>query len=307
MTGPVIGIDIDIGSQGAMKAATAHETLHKRGAAVTVALSLSNSLSDLGARIRVEHHATSAALKSSVEHAMAAGDLLLEAKALVAHGQWLPWLAEHCEMSERTAQLYMRTAKNREAVELQMRNAIADLTLNEAAALLFLTSDLKKLLAFTKQISETTNPEQVVALCIENGIGVIHDTSYNMWFGVTEGQKRDWTFYVRFLIELGASRDGAGWSVEWLRQRPFVSVDEWLGADGAGFRRQNGMRALPDGHVALWHSFAAERAGLSQKDIESETMALPESVERVEPARIVKQRVVKQRVVKQRRNRRGGA
>ena len=90
---------------------------------MTNSLSLSNSLADLSARIRVEHHATSAALKSSVEHAMAAGDLLIEAKELVPHGQWLPWLAENCELSERTAQLYMRTAKNREAIELQIRNA----------------------------------------------------------------------------------------------------------------------------------------------------------------------------------------
>jgi hypothetical protein len=73
----------------------------------------------------------------------------------------------------------MRTAKNREAIELQIRNGVADLTLNEAAALLFLTSDVKKLLAFTKQISETTDPEQMVALCLENDVGVIRDTSYN--------------------------------------------------------------------------------------------------------------------------------
>ena len=179
---------------------------------MTDSLSLSNSLSDLSARIRVEHHATSAALKSSVEHAMAAGDLLLEAKALVPHGQWLPWLAEHCEMSERTAQLYMRTAKNRAAVELQMRNTVADLTLNEAAALLFLTSDIKKLLAFTKQISETTDPEQVLAVCLENGVGVIRDTGYDMWFGTNAEQKREWTLYARFLVDLGMSPDGAGGS-----------------------------------------------------------------------------------------------
>ncbi len=37
----------------------------------------SNSLADLAARIRAEHKATDAALKSSVEHAMAVGDLLI--------------------------------------------------------------------------------------------------------------------------------------------------------------------------------------------------------------------------------------
>jgi Protein of unknown function (DUF3102) len=77
----------------------------------------SNSLPDLASRIRAEHEATSAALKTSVEHAMTAGELLIEAKALVKHGQWLPWLAEHCAISDRTAQLYMRCAKNRSAIE----------------------------------------------------------------------------------------------------------------------------------------------------------------------------------------------
>jgi len=65
----------------------------------------SSSLADLAARIGAEHEATDVALKRSVEHSMAAGDLLLEAKAQVPHGQWLPWLREHCAMSERTAQL----------------------------------------------------------------------------------------------------------------------------------------------------------------------------------------------------------
>jgi len=46
----------------------------------------SNSLADLAARIKIEHRATDNALKSSVEHAMAAGDLLLEAKAQLKHG-----------------------------------------------------------------------------------------------------------------------------------------------------------------------------------------------------------------------------
>ena len=79
----------------------------------------SNSLPELAARIRAEHEATGDALKSSVEHGIAAGELLIEAKAKVQHGQWLPWLRDNCEMSERTAQLYMRLAKNREPIEIK--------------------------------------------------------------------------------------------------------------------------------------------------------------------------------------------
>jgi hypothetical protein len=39
------------------------------------------------------------------------GDLLIEAKALVEHGQWLPWLEENFDMSEGTAERAMRVAR----------------------------------------------------------------------------------------------------------------------------------------------------------------------------------------------------
>ena len=47
----------------------------------------SNSLPDLAARIRNEHEAVSSALKDRVRHAIAAGELLIEAKAQLKHGQ----------------------------------------------------------------------------------------------------------------------------------------------------------------------------------------------------------------------------
>jgi len=42
---------------------------------------LSNSLADLAARIRSEHEAHTVAMRRSLEHAIAAGELLIEAKA----------------------------------------------------------------------------------------------------------------------------------------------------------------------------------------------------------------------------------
>jgi hypothetical protein len=80
----------------------------------------SNSLADLAARIKVEHTAIADALKDSLRHALVAGELLIEAKAQVPHGQWLPWLKDHCHISERTAQLYMRVAKNRADIETKL-------------------------------------------------------------------------------------------------------------------------------------------------------------------------------------------
>jgi Protein of unknown function (DUF3102) len=79
----------------------------------TAGIDHSNSLADLAARIRAYHEATVAALKSSVENAIKAGDLLIEAKAQLKHGQWLPWLDKHCAISQRTAQLYMKLAKHK--------------------------------------------------------------------------------------------------------------------------------------------------------------------------------------------------
>jgi Protein of unknown function (DUF3102) len=66
-----------------------------------------NALADLRERLKVEHAAVSTALKHGVEHAMAAGDILIEAKDQLKHGQWLPWL-ETSGVSERTAQRYIR-------------------------------------------------------------------------------------------------------------------------------------------------------------------------------------------------------
>jgi hypothetical protein len=94
----------------------------------------SNSLAELAERIRATHEVVRQALKMGVENAMTTGDLLIEAKAQVDHGDWTPWLREHCKMSERTARLYMRLAKNREVIEAY--EDAADLTLNAAARLL---------------------------------------------------------------------------------------------------------------------------------------------------------------------------
>jgi hypothetical protein len=92
--------------------------------------SLSNSLVELAARIRAEHDSAGAAIKRTIEHAIAAGELLLEAKAQLKHGQWMPWLKDHCGLSDRTARAYMRVAKNKD--KLSENGNVADLSLRGA-------------------------------------------------------------------------------------------------------------------------------------------------------------------------------
>jgi hypothetical protein len=94
----------------------------------------SNSLAVLAARVRAAHTSVDAALKDSLTHALDAGDLLIEAKAQIPHGQWLSWL-QSCGVSERSAQRYIRLARNRARIEAEP-DTVSDLSINAALALL---------------------------------------------------------------------------------------------------------------------------------------------------------------------------
>ncbi len=74
---------------------------------------MTTTLVSIAQEINEEHEAASRAVRSALEHARRAGELLLEAKAQRAHGEWLPWLAEHCPaVSPRVAQMYTRIASS---------------------------------------------------------------------------------------------------------------------------------------------------------------------------------------------------
>jgi hypothetical protein len=45
-------------------------------------------------------------LKRETASIIKAGELLLEAKEQLAHGEWLPWLKQHCGFSLSTAERY---------------------------------------------------------------------------------------------------------------------------------------------------------------------------------------------------------
>lgn len=93
----------------------------------------------LATEIMQAHEAACRAAQSALEHARRAGELLIQAKAAVPHGAWLPWLAEHCPtLPERTARAYMRVARHWPALEAAVgdRQRVADLPLREALKLL---------------------------------------------------------------------------------------------------------------------------------------------------------------------------
>jgi hypothetical protein len=86
------------------------------------------ALVELAAAIKNEHSAVRRAASQVVARAQAAGTLLIAAKKQLPHGDWLPWLRDHCDMSLRTAQNYMRLAR----LSPEAAQRIAHLPLGEA-------------------------------------------------------------------------------------------------------------------------------------------------------------------------------
>ena len=86
----------------------------------------------LAQAIDQEHQAYIGAARSAIEHAIRCGELLLEAKAQVGHGGWLPWIEANLSFGDRQARKYMRLAEHADQIGIEN----ADLTIDGAMALL---------------------------------------------------------------------------------------------------------------------------------------------------------------------------
>jgi hypothetical protein len=99
---------------------------------MTATMNNGPALTGLADQINAAHDACQRHLKSGLKHAKHAGELLLQAKNKVPHGQWLSWLKRNCKFTQRTAQRYLLickhwpelTAKATRASHLSFREAI---------------------------------------------------------------------------------------------------------------------------------------------------------------------------------------
>jgi hypothetical protein len=105
---------------------------------VSVSPGTTLSVSELVVRVNDAHRQVKECVIKGAQHAIKAGELLWEAKRKAGHGRWLEWMAENCEFSERTAQLYMKLAGALPQVANPQR--IADLSLTGAIKMI---EDLK--------------------------------------------------------------------------------------------------------------------------------------------------------------------
>jgi hypothetical protein len=89
------------------------------------------SLEHLAAQIHEKHQQIRISLRTGIERACETGVLLVQAKNMLEHGKWLPWLSDNCNLAERTAQLYMKLAQNRDSL-----GDIPHLTIGKAVSML---------------------------------------------------------------------------------------------------------------------------------------------------------------------------
>ncbi len=76
-------------------------------------------------------------IAKSLTHAKTIGDLLLEVKAQLPHGTWMPWLHETCPfMSETSVRGYMRVAENWDFIQKMATIADPPMTYSRALKLI---------------------------------------------------------------------------------------------------------------------------------------------------------------------------
>ena len=193
----------------------------------------SNRLPHLAAEIRRAHRGVHDAAVTTAERCIEAGHALIEAKALVKHGEWLPFLKEHCDLPERTAQLYMKIART------GLESAtVADIGLRAAAKV------------------EWT----------------IYDPNYDPFALCDDTDKRDWHIFTLWLSGDGnanAVRDTMQ-HTEWILRKEFRNPVEWLGAEGDEYRLQNGMRKMPEKTRKNWRDFHSAHEHRTIDDLVSE-------------------------------------
>jgi hypothetical protein len=95
---------------------------------------------------------------------------------------------------------------------------------------------------------------------------------YDMFAGRSEDEVRDWHLFTLYLVRMHGWRpEAASGHVEWVLQRPFQNVAEWLGEEGDKFRN----RPLNGGSIGTmvkpdWFSFAAQHAAMPFDEIVAE-------------------------------------
>lgn len=130
---------------------------------------MSKQLSVIAADINNEHKLAIGAAKTAIEHAHKAGQLLIEAKQDVEHGQWGEWVKSNCPFSEHTARKYMQLSKRALEADLGIDAALEQM----AEPHMQFVMDSKKKGRVVDQITEI--------LQLAEDVGILRDGELTPW------------------------------------------------------------------------------------------------------------------------------
>lgn len=102
------------------------------------------SLDTLADQIRAKIDEVETAHRTTLERAREAGELLIRAKELVKHGQWLPWLEANCRVSADMAGKWMKLSRQWPELEASYSEQVPYLGVQEALKLLAKPREPKK-------------------------------------------------------------------------------------------------------------------------------------------------------------------
>lgn len=122
----------------------------------------SNPLRELARKINAGHKKVLESYRASVKHAREVGLLLVDARELVEHGEWQPWVKRNCRFSYETATNYIKVAKRWKEVERNLQR-IPDLTYSGAIKLLVKRKPKPKPQPHTEQADQTQQEEAAPA------------------------------------------------------------------------------------------------------------------------------------------------
>jgi hypothetical protein len=113
----------------AMARAAIDEVMEKKAVVPAATKKRDDVLADLAVRINDKHDLALQSVEAFRAAVFSAGEMLLEAKAMLGHGKWEDWLRANVKIKPRMAQNYMQLARHRPEIESKTQsNALLTIT-----------------------------------------------------------------------------------------------------------------------------------------------------------------------------------
>jgi hypothetical protein len=213
-------------------------------------------LSDIAAKINIEHAAYETVAQKALHHALVVGDSLTQAKQLVAHGGFEKWVSENCDFTARQARNYMTIARDlRACLERDpKRNCNSDLTVAGARRL----------------IRESAVPQTSI-LRIDR---VRRRAMIERWLDIRLSQFMAFTAAGYSAVEIASIFDWPEKEVvadlERLKNPPIPNRHNWFqthGIDGEGYHQDLQHGVLYWRHHCLQNASSSAETGLGKRSV----------------------------------------